>query len=298
MKSQDEAMLDVSMIADRSSLKRLMAVAAQDPRALGGLRVSATFVERLALRSKENDTEMVRQLNRYFAVERRLIDMKLIRKFVESVPFREYVRAYRAENGHRTQGFRRNLLQDMGEKDARAYEIVVEEWEFLMTHSWLFAKTRAIYDRLVDAGADAIYMTKKKLEKTVEAVKGGIADARDSTVLGCDRVVNRTLKKGEEHKVSPNDRIRAVSKWVAVGGGAATTLINPIVGVLGATAGGMFILYDPQRRLATYLASFRGWYSGRAGQPCTYRDRPPVIPRESITGILLYVPEICRDSCH
>jgi hypothetical protein len=32
---------------------------------------------------------------------------------------------------------------------------------------------------------------------------------------------------------------------VAVGGGAATALINPLAGVLGASVGGMFLLYDP-----------------------------------------------------
>src|ERR1700722_15429372 len=125
MKSEDEAMLDVSMMADRGSLKRLMGVAAQDPTVLRGLRVPAAFVERVALRSKENDTATVRQLSQYFAVPRRMIDKRLIRKFLDSVPFREYVEPYRSENGDRTQGFRRNLLHDIGEKDTWVYEIVV-----------------------------------------------------------------------------------------------------------------------------------------------------------------------------
>jgi hypothetical protein len=239
----EEAMLDVSMIAHPGSLRKLVALASIKPDALSGLRVSATFIERVS--SDKDNPDLVRQIGRYFSVPPRLIDLNRIREFIESSPFREFVQPYRPEGGPRTQEYRRRLLEDVRENDAWAYEIVVEEWEFLTTHSWLFGKTRAIYDRMINAGANALYVTKENLEQAIDAVGDGIQHFGHGILRGSDRVVRRTLKKGPHYEVSPNDRVRTVAKWVAVGGGAATALINPVAGVLGASAGGMFLLYDP-----------------------------------------------------
>jgi len=237
-------MLDVSMIAHRGSLKKLLSLAYEEPDTLAHLRVSGTFVERLSRDTLRPD-DLVRQISHYFAVPRRMIDVELMREFIGSPPFRELVQLYRSDGGTRTQEYRRRLLEDMRENDGWAYEIVLEEWEFLMTQSWLFAKTRAIYDRIINAGADALYVTKEKLEQVIEGVTEGVKDTGHAIMRGSDRVVRRTLKKSSHHKVSPNDRVRTIGKWVALGGGAATALINPAVGALGATVGGMFMLYDP-----------------------------------------------------
>ena len=65
-------------------------------------------------------------------------------------------------------------------------------------------------------------------------------------MLGSDHVVRRTIRKDAHHKNSLNDRVRAIAKWVAVGGGAAAGIIGPVVGALDAATGGMFLLCDPQ----------------------------------------------------
>jgi len=240
----EEAMLDVSLIAHPQSLRKLMELAYRDPDALSGLRVSATFVERL-LHESPDDAEIVRQISRYFGVARRAIDLRRIRAFLRSKAVQNALRPYRSERSDYSQNLRVRLLENISERDAWAYEIVLEEWEFLTTHSWLFAKTRKIYDRMVNAGANALYVTRERLEQAVVAAREGIQDTGRSIVRSSDRVVRRTLKKHARHKVSPNDRVRTIAKWVAVGGGAAAGIINPVVGAAGAAAGGIFLLYDP-----------------------------------------------------
>lgn len=239
----EQAMLDVSLIAHRSSLKRLVKLADQEG-ALAGLRVSAALISRLSYEALDR-ADIERQIHGYFGVPRRMIDIRMMQELIGSPQFRNSVKPYQSAGGARTQQFRSRLLEDVRERDAWAYEVVVEEWEFLRTHSWVFAKTRAIYDRLVNAGADAIYVTKEKLEQAIAHVAEGAKDTGHAIIRGSDKVVRRTLKKGAEHVVSPNDRVRTIAKWVAVGGGAASALINPVVGVLGVSAGGFFILYDP-----------------------------------------------------
>ncbi len=240
----DEAILDVSMIAHSNSLRKLMALASIQPEFLSGLRVSAAFVDRLS-GDLENSDELVRQISLHFAVSRRLIDVKQMQEFIQSQPFREFVQPYKSEGGPRTDEYRRRLLEDVSERDAWAYMIMVEEWEFLTTHSWLFAKTRAIVDHMINSGAEAIYVTKEKLEQAIEHVRERVFDAGKSIIRGSDHLVRRTLKQGPRHEVSPNDRVRTVAKWVAVGGSAASALVNPVVGVLGGSVAGMFLLYDP-----------------------------------------------------
>lgn len=63
----------------------------------------------------------------------------------------------------------RQLQVHMKGEDEWVTQVMVEEWEFLMTHSWLFAKTRAIYDRIVNAGGKAFYVTKEKRSSTLLA---------------------------------------------------------------------------------------------------------------------------------
>jgi hypothetical protein len=237
-------MLDVSMIAHPTPLRKLMALAAAAPYELAGLRVSATFIDRISNRQDYRD-DLVRQISRTFSVSAGSIDLKLMREFIESPPFEEFVRPFRTESATRTEAYRQLLLKEVPEDDAWAYEIVAEEWEFLTTHSWLFAKTRAIYDRMINAGANALYVTKEKLEQAIDAAGEGVHSFGHEMLRGSDRVVRRTLKKGPHHNVSPNDRVRTLAKWVAVGGSAATALINPAVGAVGGTVGGLFLLYDP-----------------------------------------------------
>jgi hypothetical protein len=240
----EEAMLDVSLIVDPQSLQELMKFAYKEKRALSNLRVSRTFVDRL-LHENPDDGDIARQISRYFGVSPEDVVLARVRELLRSSAFQNQVEPYRSEGTDRSQDLRARLREGIPEEDAWAAEIMLEEWEFLITHSWLLAKTREIYDRVVDAGANAIYVTKERLEQAIAAVREGAESAGHSILRGSDRLVRKTLKKEPEHKVSPNDRVRTLAKWVAVGGGAAAGIINPVVGAIGAGTGGMFLLYDP-----------------------------------------------------
>jgi len=239
----EQAMLDVSMIAHRGSLKKMMAMARENPESLSGLVVSAAFVEKLSRAERDGD-EIVKLIAHYFEVPRHLIDRGLMREFILSESFQSHVRPYKLDLETVPPEYRQLQLQIDGE-DRWVTQVMIEEWEFLMTHSWLFAKTRAIYDRIVNAGGKAFYVTKEKLEHAVRVVKDKTKAVGHTVRDATDPLVARTVKKLPGQEVSPNDRVRALAKWVAVGGGATAGLMVPIGGAALAGVSGLFLLYDP-----------------------------------------------------
>jgi hypothetical protein len=238
--SAERAILDVSMIAHPAPLSRMMTLAKRSPDALSGLVVSDAFVR--AIEERKNSESLMEVLHRQFRVSRHSMDVDFMRMFIDSAPFRQFVTRYRRDSPADAPMLRA-LRETTG--DEWAGEVMFEEWEYLMNHSWLFSKTRAIYDHVVDAGSNALYVTKKKLEQAVRATKEAAEDASDAIVKGSDALVGKTIKKSTYDKISPNDRVRALAKWVAVGGSAATSLMVPIAGVAVGTVTGLFLLYDP-----------------------------------------------------
>lgn len=117
-------------------------------------------------------------------------------------------------------------------RSERVAAILGEEWAFLTAHSWIASRLKRPFSAFVRAGAFAV------------------EGSRDSF----DRLVARTLKK---HGPLPpggfpaGDRLRAVAKWVAVGGMSAVPLFAGILApvVLGEVAMGAafryFLLFDP-----------------------------------------------------
>ena len=97
----------------------------------------------------------------------------------------------------------------------------------------------------MNAGGRAVYTTKKKIEAAVLATKKKGKQVGRAFRRGSDRLVQKTLKKPANYMVSPNDRVRTVAKWVAVGGSASTSFFAPLVGAAIGAVNGLFILYDP-----------------------------------------------------
>jgi hypothetical protein len=102
-------------------------------------------------------------------------------------------------------------------------QILHEEWYFLVSESWLFSKTRRAFDAMVEAGGTAIQMSQRSF----------------------DRVVRRTLKKKPNEPLTPTNRARAAAKWIAVGGPALLSVIEPISAAIASATGGYFLLIDP-----------------------------------------------------
>jgi hypothetical protein len=101
--------------------------------------------------------------------------------------------------------------------------LVFEEWYFMTSESWIFSKTRKAFDAMVEVGGSALQLTSRVF----------------------DRVVRRTLRKGENEPQTPGKRVKALAKWVAVGGPAILNLVEPISAAVATAASGYFILLDP-----------------------------------------------------
>ena len=104
--------------------------------------------------------------------------------------------------------------------------IMFEEWLFLTTSSWLGARSKKIFSQFKNAGAVAVDFGKRSV----------------------DFLVRRTLRHHQLDVPPPltqSHRIRAAVKWVAVGGSQVLHLLDPLIGAVGSTAAGYFILLDP-----------------------------------------------------
>ena len=108
-------------------------------------------------------------------------------------------------------------------QDDLAAQILFEEWHFLTGESWIFSKTRQAFDGMVEAGGTAIHMSSRLF----------------------DRVIRKTLRKGPDEPLTPGNRARAAAKWVAVGGPAILSVVEPISGAVSQAASGYFLLVDP-----------------------------------------------------
>jgi len=108
-------------------------------------------------------------------------------------------------------------------KDETTAQVLFEEWYFLNSESWIFSKTRQAFDAMVEAGGKAIHVSSKVF----------------------DEIVRKTLKIEPNEALPSGNRVRTAAKWVAVGGPAIFSVVEPISAALSSAAGGFFLLVDP-----------------------------------------------------
>lgn len=111
-----------------------------------------------------------------------------------------------------------NLLGELNQSELAA-TLLFEEWFFLTHRSWVVSRLKSPFAALADAG-----------ELGVEVL---------------NKLTRKTLKKGDSEILRTTDRLRALGKWIAVGGPPAATLLNPILGAVSAGVAGGFLLLDP-----------------------------------------------------
>ena len=119
--------------------------------------------------------------------------------------------------------FYKSLREEIEDRDL--IEILFEEWVFLQEFSWIVAKSKKTFEKFKEAGAVVIEFSEKAV----------------------DKIIKRTLKKKDDEFVNTFDKLRALGKWVAVGGASATSLMNPGIGALVGFGAGIFLLLDPER---------------------------------------------------
>lgn len=118
--------------------------------------------------------------------------------------------------------FYKSLREEVEDRDL--IEILFEEWVFLQEFSWIVAKSKKSFEKFKEAGAITIEFSQK----------------------ATDKIIRKTLKKKDNDFINTFERLRALGKWIAVGGSSATSLMNSIAGALVGFSTGIFLLLDPE----------------------------------------------------
>lgn len=98
-------------------------------------------------------------------------------------------------------------------------EVLFDEWFFLTHESWVVSRIKAGFQTIARAGEAGIELL--------------------------NPIVRKTLKKNAGEIIQTADRLRALGKWIAVGGPPVAGILNPIVGLGVGTVAGGFLLLDP-----------------------------------------------------
>lgn len=149
-------------------------------------------------------------------------------RLADILPLIRALREYLSPWAPIAEGPEADILRAIGRqhRSPQVAEILREEWAFLTTHSWIASRIKRPFSAFIKAGAVAI------------------EGSRDLF----DRVAARTLKMSPPllpAGLSSGDRLRAISKWVAVGGSSAASLLVPPFGALTNLVSGYFLLLDP-----------------------------------------------------
>jgi hypothetical protein len=156
----------------------------------------------------------------FFVPEQDMVSVEEAVSFVRKN--RKSFEGYRCKSEHGE--FAKQLAMQI--ENPRIREIILEEWEFMNTHSLIFSRIRKAMDAMVNAGAAALTVSKKAAEK----------------------LIRKTLKLPDDASISTNETLRAACKWVALGGPSIWQIIEPVSGaalVVATGAAGVFLQYDP-----------------------------------------------------
>lgn len=98
-------------------------------------------------------------------------------------------------------------------------DVLFDEWFFLTHESWIVSRIKAPFQAMARAGEAGIELL--------------------------NPIVRKTLKEDTSDLIQTADRMRALGKWIAVGGPLVAGLLNPIVGLVAGAVGSGFLLLDP-----------------------------------------------------
>jgi hypothetical protein len=152
----------------------------------------------------------------HFVTPETAADLDLVAQFLEGARIKPYSGHLVADS---TIGYE-SFLGLAG--DPFLASVLWDEWSFLLAESWIAARVKQTFTAFQRVGGVAIE---------------GSADAFDA-------LARRTLKHPIPRALTHGERLRAVSKWIAGGGGSFASLLGPLGMALGAGAG-IFLLFDP-----------------------------------------------------
>ena len=143
----------------------------------------------------------------FFEYEKEISPRKLLKMLEEYKGYYTLFKIPREIYQKKYEDFYENLRKELNNQDLVG--ILFEEWVFLQEFSWIVAKSKKAFEKFKEAGAITIEFS----EKTV------------------DKIVKKTLKKKDDDFVNTFDKLRALGKWIAVGAGSITSILNPDVNI-------------------------------------------------------------------
>ena len=104
-------------------------------------------------------------------------------------------------------------------------QTLFEEWVFLQEYSIIISRIRKTFSKFIDAGGICIQLGEKAF----------------------NTLIRKSLKKAAYQQITTVDKIRSVSKWIAMGGPEILMLLNidMSLSALGSFLSKVFLLLDP-----------------------------------------------------
>ncbi|WP_456468016.1 hypothetical protein [Archaeoglobus sp.] len=207
-------MIDPSLLVSESKFEEILEWVKQPSLDMAAEKyyVPASFVE--VLYEVEPNFEVIS----YFKDGAKVIDLRYLRERLEKEKKLEQFKLMRDHLEKYSTFFEFLLINTKNDKIAR---ILLEEWVFLQEKSLAISRIKKPFKEFVKAGAVCIEFGKRTL----------------------DYAVSRTVKK-ESDLLTTVDRLRAVAKWIAVGGPQILPLVDPLTKLVGLSTS-FFLLFDP-----------------------------------------------------
>ena len=211
----DLLMLDPSLFMSRDSFK--IVVEGLGNGELKNVRIPSSFASALTKR------ELTKTVSRFFSDSQKSLSSREIISGLRAGKV-ELPESYVNSSEWRKTKFETQLFEAV--EDTIARQILMEEWDFLTSQSWIAAKTRKAYDAFLKGGAAALEWGGNKFDylaaKTLKIPPSSIPDG-----------------------LKPKQRLRAAAKWIAVGGASASVFLIPPAAFATTAITGYFCIFDP-----------------------------------------------------
>jgi hypothetical protein len=206
-------MIDPSSLLHRRALAQVVTLW-EDPSGPRDLYVPASFVRAV------REPDLLRSVQKYFGPRRDELPANEVLEIVRTERLQAYAGAQLAPTADAV------VTRLVRTRDRVVRDILIEEWQFLISQSWLIARTRKTFDVFRHGGAVVVDFSGRKFDSLV------------SQTLHHDRLAMPP-------QLNNRHRVKAAAKWIAVGGTPVLGLLDPILAAVVGVGTGIFALFDP-----------------------------------------------------
>lgn len=166
---------------------------------------------------KENDgSNKWYKIAQFFESKKKISPQRILEMLEEHRKYFNYFEIPKGLYRKRHTYFYENLYKVVDDREL--VKILSEEWVFLQEFSWVVAKSKKVFEKFKEAGAVAVEFPENAV----------------------DKLVRRTLKKKDDDFLNTFDKLRALGKWIAIGGSSITHFLNSVTDSLISLGTGIF----------------------------------------------------------